>query len=157
MMMLFVVAVNAQESQDRSGDDMPPPPPPEPAMEVITEDSMKKREEVFMIVEDMPEFPGGQEKMAEFIGNNLVYPKKAKRDNITGRVVVQFIVSETGQVEDVKVVKGVHPLLDSAAVQVVRSMPLWKPGKQRGKNVRVRYVLPIRFTLGEEPKKKRKR
>src|SRR5690606_8626464 len=107
-----------------------------------------KEPEIFTVVEDMPEFPGGEKKMLEYIAENLEYPPLAKENNIQGRVVVQFVVDENGKIVDAKVVKDLGWGTGEAALKVVRSMPRWKPGKQRNKPVRVRYILPIRFVLG---------
>lgn len=105
-----------------------------------------KEEEIFMVVEDMPEFPGGQKAMMQYIIDSLVYPKAALEIGIQAKVVVQFVIDETGKVGNVKVIsKPMGWGLDQEAIRIVESMPNWTPGKQRGKAVKVRYVLPIRF------------
>ena len=140
----------ARAQASRAGDEVPPPPPPPEFIEEVQEEAP-----VFMVVEDMPEFPGGEQKMMEYIAMNLVYPEKARDNGIQGRVLIQFVVDESGHIINAKVMKGVHPELDSAALAVVKGMPKWKPGKQRGDAVRVRYIIPIRFVLDEEkPKRK---
>lgn len=156
----------------------PPPPPPPQTIEVIEDDSeveeaeiedteidqetviepivqeqvevveQTKEQEVFMVVEDMPEFPGGEAKMFKYIAENVEYPPLARENNIQGRVTVQFVVDENGKIIDAKVLKGIGWGCDEAALKVVNSMPRWKPGKQRNKAVRVRFVIPIRFVLG---------
>ena len=104
--------------------------------------------QVFVFAEEMPQFPGGQDSMVKFISENLVYPVLAQENNIQGRVVVQFVVKENGEIADVKIVsKALGWGLDEAAVAVVKKMPVWKPGKLRGAPVKVRFVLPIRFRL----------
>lgn len=110
-------------------------------------------EEVFSIVEQMPEFPGGQEGLFQFLGSHTRYPKEAKANGITGKVYVSFTVGKDGLIRDIKVIKGVHPLLDAEAVRVVGVMPLWKPGTQKGKPVSVSYNLPFNFTLNNGKKK----
>lgn len=105
---------------------------------------------VYDIVEEMPEFPGGKNAMLQYIRNNLEYPRKAKRRDIEGKVYVSFVIDKSGNVTDVKVVKGDEPELYEAAIEVVKSMPRWTPGKQRGVPVKVKYILPIKFELGEE-------
>ena len=103
--------------------------------------------EVFVVVEEMPEFPGGMEAMMLWISERVKYPEQAKKDGIKGVVAVSFIVSRTGKVVDVKVVRSADPLLDAEAVRVIGEMPEWKPGTQRGKTVDVRMTVPVRFTL----------
>ena len=110
-------------------------------------EEVTKNEEVFTIVENMPEFPGGQDELFVFLGNHTKYPAEAKANGIQGKVYVNFTVGKDGLIRDIKVIKGVHPLLDAEAVRVVGVMPLWKPGTQRGKNVNVAYNLPFNFKL----------
>lgn len=102
---------------------------------------------VFVIVEDMPEFPGGNRELQKWLARNVVYPQIASENGITGRVYVGFIVNELGDIEDVKVTRGVDQSLDQEAVRVIKKMPRWKPGKQRGKPVKVSYTVPINFQL----------
>ena len=148
----------------------PPPPPPPPEVIVIVEDIVEivdeakiettesdemvaieieeeSDEEFFMVVENMPEFPGGDAGLMKYIQNNVKYPPIAKEYNITGKVYVSFIVDKSGSVTDVKIVRGVDKSLDAEAVRVVKSLPKYKPGKQRGKAVRVMFTIPINFTL----------
>jgi|GEM_PF-48943 len=154
----------------------PPPPPPPPAapeiieivedevevediemedteadaetvVEVFEQEEEVVEEEVFTIVENMPEFPGGQKKLFEYLGKNIKFPPAAKANGISGKVYVNFTVGKDGKISDVKVLRGVHDLLDKEAVRVVKSFPKWKPGKQRGKAVKVSYNLPINFLL----------
>jgi TonB family protein len=114
---------------------------------VIKADPVSKGKEVFFVVEEMPEFPGGQDAMKAWISASTKYPAEAYKNKISGRVFVNFIVSTAGKVKDVKVVKSAHPLLDAEAVRVISGMPEWKPGMQRGKAVDVRYTVPVEFTL----------
>lgn len=102
---------------------------------------------IFMVAEKMPEFPGGQEALMEYLEKNLNYPEKLQEKGITGTVYVTFVVNKNGGIEDVRVLRSLHPLLDKEAVRVVKSMPKWKPGEQRGKKVNIQYNLPIRFSL----------
>lgn len=99
--------------------------------------------EVFDIAEQMPEFPGGNGEMLNFISENLRYPEDA--NGVEGRVSVEFIVNKDGSISDVKVVRNLAPSLDKEAIRIIQSMPKWKPGKQRGEIVRVRYSVPINF------------
>ena len=102
---------------------------------------------VFDVVEEIPEFIGGIEKLYEYLRNNINYPEQAKEFNIQGKVFIQFVVWKDGTIKDVKVVKGAHKLLDKEAVRVINKMPKWKPGRQRGKNVNARFTLPIKFRI----------
>ena len=105
-------------------------------------------EEIFVIVEDMPGFGGGDSnKFREYISKNLRYPEIAAENGIQGRVFVSFVVEPDGKVSNVRVVRGVDPSLDREAVRVVESSPRWTPGKQRGKPVRVSFTFPIIFVL----------
>ena len=105
---------------------------------------------VFVIVEEMPEFPGGKDSLYKFLGANIVYPNKAKKDGIEGKVYVNFTIEKDGTINKVKVLRSVHPLLDEEAIRVVESFPKWKPGKQKGKAVRVSYNLPLNFVLNKK-------
>jgi len=155
----------------------PPPPPPPVALEVlnIVEDNTVIEEELemqdseaqeetvvetvaieeevvdevlnFAVIEDKPEFPGGDAALLSFIGNNTKFPEVAKENGIQGRVFVGFVIDKEGKVTDVEILRGVDPALDKEAIRVVKSMPSWKPGKQRGKSVKVRYQVPINFKL----------
>lgn len=103
---------------------------------------------IHVVVERMPEFPGGEAAMNQFINRTIRYPVIAQENGIQGRVVVQFVVNTDGKIVDVEVVRGVEESLDKEAVRVVKAMPPWNPGRQGGKNVRVKYTLPIRFRIG---------
>lgn len=102
---------------------------------------------IFTVVEDMPSFPGGDEARIKFLRDNINYPQMAKENGIQGTVYVTFVVEENGKVTDVKVLRGIGSGCDEEAVRVVKMMPLWKPGKQSGKAVRVQFNMPIRFVL----------
>lgn len=106
-------------------------------------------EEIFFVVEEMPEFPGGQLALRKYIAENVEYPEIARENEIQGRVFVQFVVNEKGDVVNAKVVRGVDPSLDKAALKVVNSLPKWKPGKQREKPVKVSFTVPINFMLSK--------
>ena len=102
---------------------------------------------VYDVVDQMPQFPGGFEKLKEFIEKNRRYPKSLQDCCIQGRVVVTFVVEKTGKISHAKVARGVNPALDKEALRVVRKMPQWIPGKIHGKNVDVRYTMPVDFRL----------
>lgn len=102
---------------------------------------------VFVIVEDMPVFPGGEDALKTYIMENVKYPDDAKKEGIKGKVYVTFVVNKEGEVSDAKIARGVHPSLDKEALRVIKSSPKWEPGKQRGKVVNVKYTVPIMFAL----------
>ena len=104
-------------------------------------------EEVFEVVEQMPEFPGGTAELMKYLSQNLKYPKEAEAAKEEGRVIVNFVVETDGRVTDARVVKGVSPLLDAEALRVVQIMPAWTPGRQNGEAVRVKYTVPFTFRL----------
>ena len=105
-------------------------------------------DEIFMVVEDQPEPEGGLQAFYDFVGKNMEYPAQARRMGVEGKVFVQFVVDKDGSLTDVKAVKGIGAGCDEEAVEIVKSAPKWKPGKQRGKAVRVRMIIPITFKLG---------
>lgn len=155
----------------------PPPPPPPPVsipevVEVVKDEKIINKpillldpeldidivieveeepepvvEQIFDVVEENPEFIGGMAKLYEYLGKNIQYPEMAKENGIQGKVFVQFVVWKDGTIKDIRVVKGVHKTLDIEALRVIQKMPIWSPGKQRGKNVNTRFTLPIKFRI----------
>ena len=117
----------------------PPPPPPAPKPEVSNK--------VFDVVEEMPSFPGGQGALMSFLSSNIKYPVVAQENGVQGRVIVGFVVERDGSITDVKVMRSVDPSLDREAQRVIKAMPKWKPGKQNGSAVRVKYTVPVVFRL----------
>ncbi|MBU3814923.1 MAG: TonB family protein [Candidatus Bacteroides intestinipullorum] len=130
----------------------------EKTVESVPQDTVKadglqgKNSTVYDMVEQAPEFPGGPQAMMQFIKDNLKYPQIAKENGIQGRVILQFVVDETGQVTDPKVLHSIDPSLDTEAIRLVLSMPRWIPGMQDGKAVAVKYTFPVMFSLGGEAK-----
>lgn len=112
-----------------------------------TPKSLDTDADVFFIVEDMPEFPGGEMALRKYIANNIKYPEAAQDNGIQGKVYVTFVVSKDGSVANAKIARGVDPALDKEALRVVNSLPKWTPGKQREENVNVSYTVPINFAL----------
>lgn len=102
---------------------------------------------VYDKVEQLPQFPGGQSSLISFLSHNVKYPKVCQENGIQGTVIIQFIVNKNGNISDVSVKKGVNPYLDTEAIRVIKSMPKWTPGRQKGKPVNVKYTLPINFRL----------
>lgn len=113
----------------------------------VEEEEEVAEEEIFTIVETNPSFPGGEAKMYAYLGKNMKYPPIARDNNIQGRVYVSFVVEKNGAITDVRVLRGIGGGCDEEAIRVVKSMPKWSAGKQRGKPVRVRFNLPIVFKL----------
>jgi protein TonB len=107
----------------------------------------EETEVVFMVVESMPSFPGGDAALFKYLGDNIKYPVIAQESGIQGRVICQFVVNRDGSIVDIEVVRSVDKSLDAEAVRVISKMPKWTPGKQRGKTVRVKYTLPVNFRL----------
>ncbi|WP_372641524.1 energy transducer TonB [Ancylomarina sp.] len=103
--------------------------------------------QVYVMVEEMPEFPGGILELRRWIKSNVKYPESSRKKGITGRVYIGFVINREGKVEDGKVLGSIDPALDREALRVVNNMPDWKPGKQRGESVKVSYTFPINFFL----------
>ena len=145
---LLVFAGVAQTKMDTKSVDLFDSDKPAPAKK-----EKKASPDFFTIVEDMPVYPGGQTAFFEYITSNVKYPAEARKKGITGVVYVSYIVNTVGEVQNVRVVRGVDPLLDKEAVRVVKSLKGYSPGKQRGKAVNVQFTLPVRFVL-DKPKRK---
>lgn len=107
----------------------------------------EEEEVIFQVVEKMPEFPGGQQALFEYLSKNIRYPVIAQENGLQGRVICQFVVNSDGSIVDIQVVRSVDPSLDKEAIRVIQSMPKWQAGEQRGKKVRVKYTLPVNFRL----------
>ncbi len=107
----------------------------------------KKNQQVFDVVEKMPEYPGGQAALFEYLSTNVKYPVDAEKQKIQGRVLVTFVVNTDGSITDIEVVKKAFPSLDAEAVRVISGMPKWIPGEQKGQKVRVKYTVPLSFNL----------
>ncbi|MBM3405309.1 MAG: TonB family protein [Bacteroidetes bacterium] len=124
-----------------------------PSEEIVVEEEEKtqiieqKVEEIFTVVEEQPSYPGGEEARLKYLQDNIKYPVEAKELGIQGRVFVSFVVEPDGSVSNVSVLRGIGGGCDEEAIRVVKNMPKWVPGKQRGVPVRVRINLPIKFTL----------
>ena len=145
----LLVAGNISCSQDASQtedakEEVVAPVSPE-AKEAPADSTAK--EEVFMVVEQMPEYPGGMKEMLKFLQENVKYPENAMKNNVQGRVIVQFVVEKDGTPTEFKVARSVDPDLDAEALRVLQTMPKWKPGMQRGEVVRVKFTVPVSFKL----------
>ena len=115
-----------------------------------TTSELQNTEEVFMVVENMPEFPGGLNACLKFLADHVAYPKEAAEKKIQGRVIVQFVVMKDGSIANARVIRSVDPLLDAEALRVIGLMPKWKPGTQRGQAVNVKFTMPITFRLDKD-------
>lgn len=111
------------------------------------QENEKKEVDVYEEVEQMPEYPGGQDSMKSFVAKNVKYPPKAIKNEIQGKVFVGFIIDESGNVTNAKIIRSVDIDLDKEALRVVNMMEKWTPGKEKGKIVKVKYTLPISFAL----------
>lgn len=145
----LLVAGNISCSQDASQtedakEEVVAPVSPE-AKEAPADSTAK--EEVFMVAEQMPEFPGGMKEMLKFLQENVKYPENAMRNNVQGRVIVQFVIEKDGTPTEFKVLRSVDPDLDAEALRVMKAMPKWKPGMQKGQVVRVKFTVPVSFKL----------
>ncbi|HDR68408.1 MAG TPA: TonB family protein, partial [Bacteroidaceae bacterium] len=107
-------------------------------------------EDVFIIVEEMPSFPGGETALKHYVYSNLEYPENALKNGISGRVFIQFTVTTSGLLDDIKVIRSTNEGFDEAALKVFRTMPRWNPGMQRGKPVNVQLTVPVQFSLSSE-------
>ena len=128
----------ASEKQDAKEETVVP--------EAVPTDSVAK-EKAYDVAEQMPEFPGGMKEMLKFLQDNLKYPESAKKNNLEGRVIVQFVVEKDGTPTEFNVVRSVDPDLDAEALRVLKTMPKWKPGMEKGEAVRVKFTVPVSFKL----------
>ncbi len=134
------VEINTEDDKDK-GVAVAAPVTAAPAV-VEEEDNV-----VFQVVEKMPSFPGGDAALMKYLSDNVKYPVIAQENGVSGRVICQFVVNRDGSIVDIEVVRSVDASLDKEAVRVIKSMPKWSPGQQRGKPVRVKYTLPVNFRL----------
>jgi len=134
------------QTQEGSGDDVIQVPDEGGSGNGVIEE---KAPEIFTVVQEMPEFPGGTVEMMKYIQKNIVYPPSAREAGISGKCFLRFVVNEDGKISNVEILKGVPgcPECDKEAIRVVKSMPAWKPGKQNGKEVKVYFQLPINFVI----------
>jgi protein TonB len=152
----------------------PPPPPPPPVIQIVVkkddeiikekeipetekdeddeidiefQDEKVDEEEIWIVVQENPEFPGGTKALFEYMNKNTRYPAQATEMDLEGMVIVQFVVNKKGEINDIKILKSLGGGCDEEAIRVVKSMPKWKPGKQQGRRVNVSYNLPFRFQM----------
>ncbi|MDD2952737.1 MAG: energy transducer TonB [Parabacteroides sp.] len=115
--------------------------------QVGDEETLENGEQIFRVVEVMPQFPGGDAELLKFIAKNIEYPQESQTNGDQGRVICSFVVTSDGSLTNFKVLRGLTPLLDQEAMRVIKMMPRWTPGTQRGKPVAVKYTVPITFKL----------
>jgi len=139
LILIFFACSNPSDKPANTNDETNPST--EKASQITSMDS------VYQVVDVMPEYIGGIEAMYEYIGNNIAYPAKAKKEGIDGRVFISFIVEKDGQISDVEILRGIGGGCDEEAVRVIKNMPDWTPGQQRGEPVRVLFRMPIKFKL----------
>ena len=118
-----------------------------PDVEEVPVEQSATKDEVFMVAEQMPEFPGGMSELIKYLQNNIKYPKAAKDKKIQGRVIVQFVVEKDGTPTEFNVLRSIDPDLDAEALRVLQAMPKWKPGMQKGQAVRVKFTVPVTFKI----------
>lgn len=114
---------------------------------VSAQSSKESKEKIYDVVEVMPEYPGGWVELMKYLRDNIKYPAEAAKRKEQGRVIVGFVIERNGKLGNISVLRHATPLLDEAAIEVVKKMPKWKPGKINGKNVRVKYQVPVQFRL----------
>lgn len=149
-----VVTTDSVETTMVSQEDLNARPAQAPAAEEIKVEEVKEQviqqeapKEIFTVVEEQPGYPGGDESRIKYLQDNIKYPDEAKELGVQGKVFVTFVVEVDGSITDVRVLRGIGAGCDEEAIRVVRNMPKWIPGKQRGVPVRVQFNLPIKFTL----------
>jgi protein TonB len=134
------IEINAEIDQETEVEEYIPPPVEEEEEEVV-------EMEIFTVVEQMPEFPGGAGAMMKYLAENIQYPQMAREVGVQGTVFITFVVEPNGNITGVRVLRGIGSGCDEEAIRVVKSMPSWTPGKQRNRPVRVQFNLPVRFIL----------
>ena len=164
----FMLVISYSSDVVAQQDEKTPPPPPkevsspdkpleappaQPEVIIIQEVAPQDQEKpapIFTVVEVMPKYPGGRDAMYKFLGENIKYPQKAREEGISGTVYVQFVVEKDGRTTGFKILRSAEESLDNEALRVLKTMPKWEPGTQKGKPVRVQYNLPIKFKLDDE-------
>ncbi len=143
--ILIIIAIGCQQTTQPIAP--PPPPPPPPPTEIVAQG-----DEVFTVVEKMPEYPGGDDARVKYMAHNLLYPESAIKNKTEGTVYISFIVEKNGAVTDVTLLKGIGGECDTEAVRIIKNMPHWIPGTQRGEPVRVKFTIPVKFKLSDNEK-----
>jgi protein TonB len=144
-----IVEIDAEiehEMVSQDANDLSKPDVPVVKVEVVEEEE-EPEEQIFLVVEQQPSFPGGEAELYKYLANNIQYPDVAKNNNITGRVYLTFVVEKDGTIANAKILRDIGGGCGAEALRVVNSMPKWTPGKQRGQAVRVQFNLPVSFDL----------
>ena len=145
--------VQSKNQQQKVSPTPPPVPPAPPKAEL--QNPQDSDSQIFTVVEVLPEFPGGEEARMKYMVENIKYPEEARKKGIQGTAYVTFVVEKDGSISNVKVLRGFDKACDEESVRVIKNMPNWKPGNQRGEAVRVQFNLPIKFALGEKTEEKK--
>lgn len=146
VVVLMVLVISCTKS--KKNEEMIPATKMEQSTEVNANSEVQQnQEEIFQVVEHMPEYPGGEDALMTFLSQNIKYPATAQKNQTEGRVIVQFIVDSKGNVNSPEIVRSVSPELDQEAIRVVKMMPTWQPGTQKGEKVSVKYTIPVSFKL----------
>lgn len=119
--------------------------------------AQEEDDSVFTAVEEHPQFPGGEKARKRYLQENITYPKSARKEGAQGTVYITFIIEKDGSITNVEILRGIHDDIDQEAIRVVKAMPKWIPGTQRGEPVRVQFNMPIRFLLDDDSKPKKKK
>lgn len=122
--------------------------------QIVSDTTYNPDDDIFAVVESMPEFIGGDVARAKYLSENIIYPESARINGIEGKVFITFIVEKSGRLSNIKVMRRIPSVLDEEAIRVIKSMPKWKAGRIRGKPVRVSLVVPVSFVLNPEKKAK---
>lgn len=160
-MLLLISFSPEMMAQQEEKTKTPPPPPKEKIVTTANPDDPppppkavgQDETPIFTVVEEMPEFPGGRDELFKYVASEVKYPEEAKKKGIQGRVFVTYVVEKDGSISNVTLLRGVEKSLDAEALRVIKGMPKWTPGKQKGKPVRVQFNLPIHFTLDNDKEK----
>jgi protein TonB len=140
ILLLVPVAIFSQNKKNQA----PPPPPPKQAV------SQQNAKEIFTVVEQMPSFPGGEKALDQFIREHMIYPTEAAQHGTQGKVYVTFVVEADGTLSEIALLRGIGSGCDEEAVRIVKAMPKWNPGMQRGVAVRVQFNQLIKFEINKE-------
>ncbi|MFN4146034.1 MAG: energy transducer TonB [Runella sp.] len=143
-----VISNKTQEGDENAAETIVAPTELAPVKEEVkVVEAAPVEDQIFQVVEQQPEFPGGMSALMQYLSKNIKYPAAASRANVSGKVFLTFVVNTDGSIQDVQVLKGLGFGCDEEAQRVIKGMPKWKPGKQSGRNVRVKYNLPVSFVL----------
>lgn len=145
--VLFACSTNPSKVENNQSANSTAAKPENQVKQVSVYAMMPDSARVYDVVEKMPMFPGGTDALMKYLATHIIYPAQAKKDGIQGKVYAQFIINTDGSISGIRILKGVSPSLDAEVIRILKSMPKWTPGEEKGKKVRVKYALPVKFTL----------